>query len=86
MPSPSTRSGRRRLSSWKETRRRTAVAAFADLWLAAVLPPEDAVEIRAGSLDDAPFALQPEGEIWVKRREPWLHSVADATQHDENRA
>jgi len=43
------------------------------------------VEIRIGSLDDAPFELQPEAEIWVKRREPWLHAVAGASQHQENR-
>jgi hypothetical protein len=45
---------------------------------------EDVVEIRLGSLDDAPFELRPEAEIWVKRREPWLHVVAGASQHDEN--
>jgi hypothetical protein len=27
------------------------------------------VEIRLGSLDEAPFELKPEVEIWVKRRE-----------------
>lgn len=46
---------------------------------------EDAVEVRLGSLDDAPFELRPEAEIWVKRREPWLHEVEGASQHDENR-
>jgi hypothetical protein len=43
------------------------------------------VEIRIGSLDDAPFELVPEAEIWIKRREPWLHAVAGASQHEENR-
>lgn len=42
------------------------------------------VEIRIGSLDDAPFELRPEDEIWVKRRESWLPAVEGAAQHDEN--
>jgi hypothetical protein len=51
-------------------------------------PPEagdDLVEVRIGTLDDAPFELTPEAEIWVKRREPWLAPVEGATQHDESR-
>jgi hypothetical protein len=40
---------------------------------------DDVVEIRIGSLDDAPFELEPEAEIWIKRREPWLHAVAGAS-------
>jgi hypothetical protein len=47
---------------------------------------DDVVEIRIGSLDDAPFELRPEAEIWVKRREPWLHAVVGASQHEENRS
>ena len=43
------------------------------------------VEIRVGSLDDAPFELRPEAEIWVKRRESWLPPVEGASQHRENR-
>jgi len=46
---------------------------------------EDVVEIRLGSLDDAPFELVPEAEIWIKRREPWLAPVDGASQHEENR-
>ena len=46
---------------------------------------QDIIEIRIGSLDDAPFELRPEAEIWVKRREPWLHPVDGASQHEENR-
>ena len=38
-----------------------------------------------GSLDDAPFELRPEAEIWIKRREPWIHAVEAASQHRENR-
>lgn len=43
------------------------------------------VEIRLGSLDDAPFDLIPTAEIWVKRREPWILPVPGAAQYDENR-
>ena len=48
-------------------------------------PGDTLVEIRIGSLDDAPFGLKPEAEVWVKRREPWLASVDGASQHAENR-
>jgi hypothetical protein len=48
-------------------------------------PGDALVEIRIGSLDDAPFELAPEAEIWVKRRESWIAPVAGASQHDENR-
>jgi len=43
------------------------------------------VEIRLGTLDDAPFDLPPEAEIWVKRRETWIPPVEGASQHVENR-
>jgi len=42
------------------------------------------IEIRLGSLDEAPFELKPEHETWVKRRESWLPPVESAAQHDEN--
>lgn len=42
------------------------------------------VEIRLGSLDDAPFELQPEDEIWVKRRESWIPPVDGAAQGEES--
>ena len=29
--------------------------------------------------------LRPEAEIWIKRREPWIHEVDGASQHRENR-
>ena len=41
------------------------------------------IEIRIGSLDEAPFELKPEDEIWVKRRESWIPPVEGAAQHDE---
>jgi hypothetical protein len=46
---------------------------------------EQGVEIQLGSLDDAPFELRPEAELWIKRREPWLPAVEGASQHAENR-
>jgi hypothetical protein len=49
------------------------------------LDDDDVVEIRLGSLDDAPFELRPEAEIWIKRREPWLDAVEGAAQHQESR-
>ena len=46
---------------------------------------DELVEIRLGSLDDAPFELTPQTEVWVKRREPWLPAVEGASQHRESR-
>jgi hypothetical protein len=46
---------------------------------------ENGVEIRLGSLDEAPFELRPEAEVWIKRREPWLPAVDGAAQHRESR-
>jgi hypothetical protein len=45
---------------------------------------EDAVEIRVGSLDMAPTDLDPEYEIWVKRRENWLQPLP-RPQFEEDR-
>ena len=47
-------------------------------------PANTHIEIRLGSLDDAPFELKPEDEIWVKRRERWLPQVDGAAQYDES--
>jgi hypothetical protein len=47
-------------------------------------PDRTLIEIRLGSLDDAPFELQPTDEIWVKRRESWLPPADGAAQHDES--
>ena len=46
---------------------------------------DEGVEIQLGSLDDAPFGLRPQAELWIKRREPWIPEVEGASQHDENR-
>jgi hypothetical protein len=40
------------------------------------------VELRLGSLDEAPFGLVPHDETWVKRRERWIPPVEGAVQHD----
>jgi hypothetical protein len=50
----------------------------------AIDPGDTLVELRIGSLDDAPFELRPATEIWVKRRESWPAPVEGASQHDEN--
>ena len=47
-------------------------------------PGDKLVEIRIGSLDEAPFELKPETEIWVKRRESWIPPVEGAAQHEES--
>ena len=53
------------------------------------LGPEDGEELAALYLANrdflAPFELRPQAEIWIKRREPWLHEIEGASQHDENR-
>jgi hypothetical protein len=46
-------------------------------------PDDTFVEIRIGSLDEAPFELKPKDEVWVKRRESWIPPVEGAAQHDE---
>jgi hypothetical protein len=48
-------------------------------------PGDSLVEIRIGTLDEAPFNLKPEAEIWTKRRETWIAPVEGAAQHDGNR-
>lgn len=48
-------------------------------------PDDRLVEIRVGTLDDAPFGLEPEPEIWIERREPWLLPVDGASQYTTNR-
>jgi hypothetical protein len=47
-------------------------------------PDRTLVEIRIGSLDDAPFELKPVDETWVKRRESWIPPVDGAVQHEES--
>lgn len=47
---------------------------------------ETMVELRVGTLDEAPTSFPPPSfECWTKRRERWLRPIAGADQHDENR-
>ncbi len=46
---------------------------------------DDEVEVRLGTLDDAPSGLVPHYELWTPRREPWQQPVAGAAQHGGNR-
>ncbi|MET3585429.1 hypothetical protein ABID21_001538 [Pseudorhizobium tarimense] len=48
-------------------------------------PGDGEVEIRVGSFDMAPTDLAPEYELWVKRRETWLHPIKDLPQFEEDR-
>ena len=48
-------------------------------------PGEPEMEIRAGTLDQAPTDLAPTYEIWVRRREPWLVPLPGAPQFDDDR-
>ncbi|WP_064708963.1 GFA family protein [Rhizobium bangladeshense] len=45
---------------------------------------KEAVEIRLGSLDNPPTDLEPNHEVWVKRRESWLHPLPGARQYTED--
>ncbi|HEV7718878.1 MAG TPA: GFA family protein [Arsenicitalea sp.] len=45
---------------------------------------ETDVEIRIGSLDEAPTTVIPMQEGWIKRREHWLVPIAGATQSRED--
>ena len=45
----------------------------------------DEAEILVGSLDEAPSKLVPEYELWIFRREEWLHGLPWATQFEQNR-
>ena len=44
----------------------------------------DDVEIRLGSLDEAPSDLKPQQEGWIKRREHWLEPVEGVPQYLED--
>ena len=46
---------------------------------------DEEAEIRLGSLDMAPSDLEPTYELWVKRRENWLHPLPDTEQFEEDR-
>ncbi|CAM5373084.1 hypothetical protein MAUB1S_06389 [Mycolicibacterium aubagnense] len=42
-------------------------------------------EIMAGTLDEAPSGLVPQYELWIPRREPWLHALPGTDQFQGNR-
>ena len=43
------------------------------------------VEVKIGTLDDAPTDLTPQFELWVWRRENWLHPIEGARQFQRDR-
>ena len=45
---------------------------------------DDEAEIRLGSLDSPPTDLAPGYEVWIKRRELWLHPLSGADQFAED--
>ncbi len=45
----------------------------------------DEAEVSIGTLDDAPGDLAPQYELWVHRREGWLHALPWADQFDRDR-
>jgi hypothetical protein len=44
----------------------------------------DDVEIRIGSLDDAPTGLMSQQEGWIRRREHWLQPIRNVPQFEED--
>ncbi|MDX8482676.1 GFA family protein [Mesorhizobium sp. VK24D] len=47
---------------------------------------EDEVEVMIGSLDIAPTeGLEPSYELWIGRREHWLHPLPEARQFEHDR-
>ena len=46
---------------------------------------DDEVEIKLGTLDDAPTGLTPQYELWIWRREKWLHPLPGARQFQRDR-
>ncbi|WP_137933951.1 GFA family protein [Mesorhizobium comanense] len=42
-------------------------------------------EVMLGSLDVAPTDLVPDYELWIVRREPWLHALPDTEQFERDR-
>ena len=46
---------------------------------------DDEVEVMLGSLDVAPTDLEPQYELWISRRETWLHALPGTEQFDHDR-
>jgi hypothetical protein len=45
---------------------------------------EKEAELRLGSLDDAPMEIAPLYEVWIKRRESWLHPLPGIDQYEQD--
>ncbi|WP_395449698.1 GFA family protein [Aminobacter sp. UC22_36] len=46
---------------------------------------DDEAEVMLGNLDVVPGDLTPEYELWISRRENWLHPLPEARQFDHDR-
>ncbi|MBZ9854291.1 GFA family protein [Mesorhizobium sp. CA13] len=46
---------------------------------------DDEAEVMIGSLDVAPTDLMPEYELWIGRRESWLHALPGTEQFEHDR-
>jgi hypothetical protein len=46
---------------------------------------DDEAEVMIGSLDMAPTDLTPQYELWIHRREGWLHPLPETMQFDRDR-
>jgi len=70
-------------ASWTSTayRRHFCPACGATMFATNAAEVDQEVEIRLGTLDDAPSGLLPEYELWTSRREHWLQPVPGAEQH-----
>lgn len=47
-------------------------------------PFEGGIEVFLGTLDEAPYNIEPMLEVWTIRREHWLPHVSGAILHDRN--
>lgn len=72
--------------SWLATTLRNHFCPTCGSPLFCIVEGSDEVEIRVGSLDDAPSGLVPAYELWLPRREHWLTPVDGAEQHAGDRA
>lgn len=46
---------------------------------------DNEAEVMIGSLDVAPTDLAPDYELWISRRETWLHALPDTGQFEHDR-
>lgn len=45
---------------------------------------DEGVEVFLGTLDAAPYGIEPSLEVWSIRREPWLPELPGTIRHDQN--